>query len=100
MARLAILRHVEIADHYAVGTVVVMMMVVMMRMRLVTMIVGMHHGLREGACRSGKARAERRRHGKHENERPSQDAAALCMLSQSPDHRCLTLVSAILAFVG
>ena len=100
MARLAILRPAEVADHAAVGTVMILMVVVVMRMWLITMIVRMDDGLREGACRGGKARAEGRGQGKHESERPSQDAAALYMLSQSPDHRCLTLASAILAFVG
>ena len=77
----------------------IVMMVVMMRMRLITVVVRMNDRLREGACRSRKGRAKGRSHGKHQHERPSRDAAALYMLSNSPDHRYLTLAKPILAFV-
>ena len=47
MAGLAVLRHALVADHAAVGTIMIVLMVVMMRMRLITVVVRMDDGLRE-----------------------------------------------------
>ena len=69
MTGLAVLRCAEVADT-AVGTIMIVLMVVMMRMRRVTVIVRMDDGLREDACRSRKAQAEGRSHGKHQRQCP------------------------------
>ena len=66
---LAIVSYAEVVD--AVGMVMVaILMRMMMGMRLITVVVHMHDGLREGACWSRKAQAESRSHGKSQRQCP------------------------------